>query len=543
MKKPINKLWLVGIGLILFIGTLGFRSDLMEISKQLEIFTNLFKELHMNYVDPTDPSELMDAAIEGLLSDLDPYTHYWKEDDVENNIITSTGTYTGIGATVDFLEDRIVIVEVYKDYPADLAGLRAGDEIMAIGGTLLREYDQHPGDLLSGAPKSTVELSYMRQGKRLQTTLIRSAVEVKAVPFSTMINKDIGYIILSYFNRQSTEEIIDALNELKQQGARSIILDLRNNPGGLLSEAINVSNIFLPEGELVVSTKSAIKKYNQSYYTTQRPVDTEIPLVVLINERSASASEIVAGALQDLDRAVIVGARSFGKGLVQRPRDLSHGRQLKVTISRYYTPSGRGIHSANPEDEAWNDSINPADNETFTTRNGRKIQDVGGIKPDIEAGSSTLGDITRTLLYHNYIFDYATRYYYTHELYNLEDFSFTQEDFEDFKYFLEQEEFDYQSATSQQLNEVMYAAQQEGFQQVVDPVIEGLLLKIDSAKTSKLEEHKSEIIGLLSDEIIKRYFYREGLYKYHLDKDPEMYKAVEILEDSSELAHLLGVQE
>lgn len=538
MKGTKKKFWLIGMSLLLGIATLGFRSDLMEISRQLEIFTDIFKELHMNYVDPTDPAELMDSAIEGLLSDLDPYTQYWKEEDVENNNITSTGNYTGIGATVDFLTDRIVIVEVYKDYPADHAGLKAGDEIMAIGDLPISEYERHPGDLLSGAPSSTIELSYLRQGKKLQTTLTRSAVDIKAVPFFSMINQEVGYIILSHFNRRTSEETTDALLKLKKQGATSIILDLRNNPGGLLSEAINVANIFLEEGELVVSTKSAIKKYNQSYYTTKKPVDPDIPLVVLINERSASASEILAGALQDLDRAVLVGARSFGKGLVQRPRDLSHGRQLKVTISRYYTPSGRGIH-ANPPEDSWMDTLPNTNTETYTSRNGRKIQEEGGIEPDIEIGSASFGTITEALLYHNYIFDYATRYYYSHEVEKLEDFRFTREDFEDFKEFLNQEDFSFQTSTAQQLNEVLYTAQHEGLQDVVGPVVDSLLLKLDRTQQRQLEQHKSEIVSLLSDEIIKRYFYREGLYQYHISNDPKIFKAAEILGDSTHLSQLL----
>lgn len=540
MKGSRNKFWLVALGLILCIGTLGFRHDLMEISKQLEIFTDLIKELHMNYVDPTDPEALMDSAIEGMLSNLDPYTEYWKEDDVENNQVTSTGTYTGIGATLDFMDDRILVVEVYKDNPADVAGLKAGDEIIAIGDQVVGKYHQHPGDLLHGAPRTRLGLTFLRQGEQFQTTLIRSAVEIKAVPFFTMIDPEKGYIILSHFNGQSTKETIDALDELKQQGASSIILDLRNNPGGLLSEAINVANIFLPEGELVVSTKSAIKKYNQSYYTTRKPVDTEIPLVVLINERSASASEIVAGALQDLDRAVIVGSRSFGKGLVQRPRDLSHGRQLKVTISRYYTPSGRGIAGTYPEEESEMEGVQDTDREIYNTRSGREIQNLGGIQPDIDVGSHALSGITKALLYDNYIFDYATRYYHSHEVKKLEEFSFTKEDFEDFQEFLEKEGFHYETSTAQLLNEVLYAAKREGLHQVVKPEIDSLFQKIDRIQTSKLEQHKSQIVGLLTDEIIKRYFYREGLYQYHIKEDEEIRKAVEVLQDTLGMAGLLG---
>ena len=322
-----------------------FKNDFFEIAKQIEIFTTLFKELNMNYVDETNPGDLMDTAIKSMLQDLDPYTNFMNEQDVEAARINNTGDYTGIGAKVRTLKDKLVIIEPYKDYPADKAGLKAGDEIIKVGNTRVETYKENAGDLLKGSPDTSVEVTYKRQGKIQTTTINRAEVEIKAVPHFSMVNDKTGYIVLSKFNNKASFETNYALRDLKAQGAERIILDLRGNPGGLLNEAIKIVNLFVPKGQLVVTTKSKVKKYNRTYYTQKDAIDTEIPLVVLIDRGSASASEIVSGSLQDLDRAVIVGSRSFGKGLVQRPKLLTYGTQVKITISRYYTPSGRCIQA------------------------------------------------------------------------------------------------------------------------------------------------------------------------------------------------------
>jgi len=330
--------------IILFTGT-AFKSDFFEIAKQIEIFTTLFKELNMNYVDETNPGELMDSAIKNMLKDLDPYTVFMNEQDVEAARINNTGDYTGIGARVKTLKDKLVIVEPYKDYPADKAGLKAGDEIIKVGNTLIETYKEDAGELLKGTTDSSIEVTFKRQGKTQTATIKRAEVEIKAVPYFSMVNDKTGYIVLSRFNEKASAETNYALRDLKAQGAEKIILDLRGNPGGLLNEAINIVNLFVPKGQLVVTTKSKVKKYNKTYYTQNEPIDTQIPVVVIIDGGSASASEIVSGSLQDLDRAVIVGSRSYGKGLVQRPKLLTYGTQVKITISRYYTPSGRCIQA------------------------------------------------------------------------------------------------------------------------------------------------------------------------------------------------------
>ena len=373
MKKLMTRKLIVPVlALAIFLTTTAFKSDFFEIAKQIEIFTTLFKELNMNYVDETNPAGLMDTAIKNMLQELDPYTVYLNEQDVEAFKISNAGEYSGIGALVRSYDDRLVIVEPYKGYPADLAGLKAGDEIVKIGDISVADFKEDAAELLKGSNNSTVSVTYRRQGNLFTTEVGRGSIEVDAVPFYRMADPKTGYIVLSRFNSKASAQTEEALRSLKEQGAERIILDLRGNPGGLLSEAINVTNLFVPKGEVIVTTQSKVKKFNQQYETRKAPVDEQIPLAILVDGQSASASEIVAGSLQDLDRAVILGTRSFGKGLVQRPLKLSYGTQLKVTISRYYTPSGRCIQALDyrNRDSAGNAARN-TDFKEFRTRNGR----------------------------------------------------------------------------------------------------------------------------------------------------------------------------
>lgn len=542
MKKTFSKIAFFASIPVLFFTTVSYKSDFFEIAKQLEIFTTLFKELNMNYVDETNPAELMDTAINAMLEDLDPYTHYWNEQEVQAARIDNAGEYTGIGATVGIKADKIVILEPYKDYPADKAGLKAGDEIIKIGNINVADFNEDAGELLKGAPNTSIDLTFKRRGEIKTTTLTRGAVEIKAVPYYKLLENNTAYIVLSQFNRNASAETIKALKELKDQGADKVILDLRGNPGGLLSEAINVANIFVPEGQLITSTKSAVEKYNQSFSTTRKPIDTEIPVVVLINGRSASASEIVAGSLQDLDRAVVIGARSFGKGLVQRPKELTYGTQLKVTISRYYTPSGRCIQALDytrRDTEGNAVRLTSKDYNEFKTRNGRKVYDGGGIAPDIKLETSEFSDITNAILQENAIFDYATNYYYQHELKTPEAFEFTDKDYSDFLKYLETTNFHFTTATEKELEEVMAAAEKEGYQQEISADIKEILGSISSSKEKALTSKKAEIKSLLSEEIIKRYFYKEGLYDYYVKENPEILKAKEVLKDQAQYKNIL----
>ncbi|MDG1329495.1 MAG: S41 family peptidase [Flavobacteriaceae bacterium] len=539
MKK---KILIPILALGILFTTVSFKGDFFEIAKQLEIFTTLFKELNMNYVDETTPSDLMNKAIKGMLENLDPYTVYWDEQEVEDARINNSGMYTGIGATVRNKDNKMIIIEPFKGFPADKAGLKSGDEIIKIGEITLLDNEGDASELLKGAANSKVKITYLRQGKTETTTLTRGAIDVHAVPFFQLINDDIGYIVLSKFNRKTTTETKAALEDLKLQGATKIILDLRGNPGGLLTEAINVVNLFVPKGATIVTTKSAIKKYNKTYKTQKPAFDSEIPLVVLVNGRSASASEIVSGGLQDLDRAVIIGARSFGKGLVQRPKELTYGTQLKVTISRYYTPSGRCIQAL----DYWNrdengDPIRLSANtyNSFKTKGGRTVYDGGGIVPDIELRSGEFSSITTALLKDQAIFDYATKYYYNNDINNWEDFSFSNRDFQDFLAFLKIHNFEYETETEKLFSEALRKSEDEHLQKDISSSYNQLMIVLDDAKEKALVEKKGEIINLLSDEILKRYFYRDGMYKYHLSYSPEILEAVSLLNNTSRYQKIL----
>ncbi|MBT9187008.1 MULTISPECIES: S41 family peptidase [Zobellia] len=532
MKKMLGKKILIPAFaiVILVAGSSFVKSDFFEIAKQIEIFTTLFKELNMNYVDETNPAELMDTAIKNMLDDLDPYTKFLNEQDVETYRINNAGEYSGIGALVRSFKDRLLIVEPYKGYPADKAGLKAGDEIIKIGAINVSDFDDNASELLKGANNTAVEVTYKRQGETKTATITRAAVEVDAVPFYKMADDKTGYIVLSRFNAKASAQTKEALLDLKGKGAEKIILDLRDNPGGLLSEAINVTNLFVDKGELIVTTKSKVKKFNTEYKTRNKPVDMDIPLVVLVNGSSASASEIVSGGLQDLDRAVIMGARSFGKGLVQRPLKLTYGTQLKVTISRYYTPSGRCIQSL----DYWNrdedgNAVQKTAFKDFTTRNGRKVQDGGGVLPDIEVASTKANELTTALMNNNVIFDYATNYFYKHKLKDVSSFKFSESDYKDFKTFVSKSDFSYETKTEKTLKAAMTDREEVIFNDAIENDFRTLLLDIEKSKIVALDDYQREIESKLQDEIVKRYAYREGLYDYYLKNDDAILAATELL--------------
>lgn len=537
MKNLLKKKILIPIiACGLFLTTTAFKDDFFEIAKQIEIFTTLFKELNMNYVDETNPAHLMDTAIKSMLADLDPYTNFMNEQDVEAARINNTGDYTGIGAKVKTLKDKLVIVEPYKNYPADKAGLKAGDEIIKVGNTLIETYKEDAGELLKGATDTSVEVTYKRQGKTQTATIKRAEVEIKAVPHFSMVNAKTGYIVLSRFNNKASSETNYALRDLKAQGAERIILDVRGNPGGLLNEAINIVNLFVPKGQLVVTTKSKVKKYNKTYYTQNDPIDTEIPLIILIDEGSASASEIVSGALQDLDRAVIVGSRSFGKGLVQRPKELIYGTQVKITISRYYTPSGRCIQALdywhrNEKGEAVR--VAQENYNAFKTKNGRKVFDGGGVLPDVSFNASKNSSIITAIVNSDLIFNYATTYYYNHAIKDVTDFKLTDTDFSNFKTFLKSSDFSFETDTEKALNKALEAAKKDALDVAIKTDFNVLMSNLIKSKISAIDQNKTYLMELLTEEIVKRYVYREGLYDYYKIHDANVKKATEILSNTS----------
>ncbi|WP_066223015.1 S41 family peptidase [Formosa haliotis] len=545
MKTLLKKKILIpALAAVVFVSTTAFQNDFFEIAKQIEIFTTLYKELNMNYVDETNPADLMDTAIKSMLKDLDPYTTFMNEQDVEAARINNTGDYIGIGARVKTLKDKLVIVEPYKDYPADKAGLKAGDEIIKIGTVDLSTFKDEKGDLLKGSPGTQVEVTYMRQGKTQTATINRAEVEINAVPYFSMINDETGYIVLTQFNSKASSQTAYAVKDLKAQGAKNIILDLRDNPGGLLSEAVNTVNIFVPKGQLVVTTKSKVEKYNKTYYTQKDALDVEIPVVVLINGRSASASEIVAGTLQDLDRAVVIGSRSFGKGLVQRPKQLTYGTQLKLTISRYYTPSGRCIQALDywhRDEKGEAVRLTKKDYHEFKTKNGRPVFDGGGVLPDETLEITKNSAITDAILKNDFIFDYATTYYYKHQnIKDVDKFKLTDTDFQDFKKYLKSKDFKFETETEKALTKALEFAKKEGLDDNIEKDYNTLINNLNTSKIKGIDENKAELSSLLTDEIVKRYAYREGLYDFYKTHNPEIKRATEILSNSTTYSGFLN---
>ncbi|MCB0442602.1 MAG: S41 family peptidase [Flavobacterium sp.] len=541
--KKLKKRYIIPVVLsgFLFVGS-SFREDFFEIAKQIEIFTNLFKTVNMNYVDETNPGELMDKAIKSMLADLDPYTNYFNEGDVVKFKINNTGEYTGIGAMITRKDGKIIIKEPYKDYPADKAGLKAGDEIFQIGDVNLRDYKEDASALMRGAKNAKVEVKFIRQGKTQTATIVLDEVEVKAVPFYGKVDDKTGYIVLSQFNRKASFETQAALLELKSKGAERIILDLRGNPGGLLNEAVNICNLFVPKGEVIVTTKSKIEKHNQTYKTTREPIDLDIPLVVLVDGKSASASEIVSGALQDLDRAVVVGSRSFGKGLVQRPLDLTYGTQVKVTISRYYTPSGRCIQAldySKKDAEGKAIKTDAKNFNAFKTKKGRTVYDGGGIQPDVELVETKLSSIAEALQKNDAIFNFATTYFYKNPNQGNAIPIITDTDFNDFKAFLKKENFSFDTETEKQLKKTLEVAQNEKIDENIKTEYQNLLTALRKSEEIQLDKNKNEIKELLLDELIKRYQYKEGLYQYYIQNNSEVKKGTAILANASEYNKIL----
>jgi carboxyl-terminal processing protease len=525
----------------LYIGA-SFKEDFFEVAKQIEIFTTLFKELNKNYVDETNPGDLMDKAIKGMLASLDPYTVFFNEQDVVKFKINNTGEYTGIGAIITRKEDRLIIKEPYKDFPADKAGLKAGDEIIQIGDVVIANFKDEASQLLKGVKNTKIDLKYIRQGKTNTAQVVLDEVEIKSVPFYGKIDDNTGYIVLAHFNKKAGLETKYALEQLKKEGVKRIVLDLRDNPGGLLNEAVTICNLFVPKNEIIVTTKSKIEKHNNTYKTTKEPIDTEIPLAIIVNERSASASEIVSGALQDLDRAVIIGSRSFGKGLVQRPVDLTYGTQLKVTISRYYTPSGRCIQALDYTHKDKNGLATQREEKKYTafkTKKGRTVYDGGGILPDIVLKETKLSPIAEALEKNDAIFNFATHYYYKNPNLGNSIPNISESDFQDFKEYLKSNTFSFITETQLALKKTLDVAKKEQIEEAIISEYQQLLTALKKSESNLLDKNQKEIKNLIQEELIKRYQYQEGLYQFYLKNNVEIKRAVQVLNSPMEYKSIL----
>lgn len=542
MKKLITKK--VGLGLMgLFIGVAltGFRYDFFEIAKQIEIYNSIFKEINMGYVDKTNPAQLMENGVKHMLTELDPYTVYSTEQDVQDAKIYRSGIYVGVGAKMRVIEKKLFVEEVFKGLSADKAGLKAGDEIIKINNLQLSESFEQAKLLLNGKNKSSVLITYKRENKEKQVELIREEKKQKAVPLYQMLENNVGYIALDKFSRSASSEVESALKFLLIDEAEGLILDLRNNPGGLLQEAVKIVNLFVAKNQLVVSTRSNIEQYNNQFITQKQPVSEDIPLVVLINERSASASEIVAGALQDLDRAVIIGSRSFGKGLVQQPKPLPYGAQLKITISRYFTPSGRCIQALDYRQRTGNGEAqkrNESDYKAFKTKNGRTVYDGGGVRPDIEIIKRGEFDLINNLKKEHMFFLFATDYCRKNSLEKWDNFMLDESIFKSFKEFCLQKNFSLGTKTEKYLNRAYSYSLEEGLKNINSSLIE-VKSFVRKEKILALEASKEKIMNHLSEEIVKNIFYKEGLYQFSLVNNKGIQSAKSLLEDPKEYYSIL----
>ena len=543
MSQKIKKRYFIPaiLSIFLFVGV-SFKDDFFEISKQIEIFTTLYKTVNQNYVEETNPAEMMDKAIKSMLADLDPYTNYFNEQDVIKFKINNTGEYTGIGALITRKEDKLIIKEPYKGFPADKAGLKAGDEITQIGDVLLADFKDDASQLTKGAKGTKIAIKYLRQGKPMTTQLVLEEVEVKAVPFYGMADDKTGYIVLSQFNAKAFSDTKEALEKLKSDGATQIVLDLRGNPGGLLNEAVNICGLFVPKGETIVTTKSKNSKYNNTNKTSREPIDIEIPLVIIVDGKSASASEIVSGALQDLDRAVVLGSRSYGKGLVQRPFDMTYGTQVKVTIAKYYTPSGRCIQALDYGHKDKNGKAIRTDEKNynaFKTKKGRTVYDGGGILPDVVLENTKTSNIAEALQKNDGIFNYVTYYYYKNPTLGDKIPTITDADLDDFKAFLKREKISFDTETEVALRNTLEKAKKENVDTAIATEYQQLLTALERSEETLIDKNQKEIKNLILDEIIKRFQYKEGLYQYYIKNNFEIKKAIEILDDKPQYNKIL----
>ena len=527
----IKKTGVVVLTVLIFISTTAYRNDYFEIAKQIEIFTTLFKEINMNYVDETNPAKLMQEGLRHMLEGLDPYTTYLSEQDVESARMNRGAAYVGIGATVKESDKKLIVVEVFEGLPADEKGIKAGDEIIKIDGNEVAELEGVAQEFLNGKKNTNVSLLILSNGSIKTVVVKRAGIEPKAVPTAKILADGVGYIALDRFSKTASREVENALKVLIIDEAKGVILDLRNNPGGLLQEAVKIVNLFVQKGQLVVSTKSNIAAYNQEFRTTKQPLSLEIPLVILINEKSASASEIVAGALQDLDRAVVLGTRSFGKGLVQRPKPMPYGGQLKVTISRYYTPSGRCIQALdyrNRGEDGKASRYQEINYKAFQTQNGRTVFDGGGVSPDVLGEKKESSTFINRLIKSAVVFNYVNNYYHNNSLEDIKDFKLSKSDFNQFKkrsygsqVFLKDETVTYLNGFSSIIKDAGLAG--------LDDKLKELNGVLNKSKVELMDHHKEEIIYVLEKEIVRRFYYRKGMYEYYLLKNEDVITAQRLL--------------
>jgi carboxyl-terminal processing protease len=538
MKRK-TRILLVALGFVA-LGLVAFKATdrYFEIQKNLDIFASLFKEVNMFYVDEVNPNTLMKTGIDAMLNSLDPYTNYIPEDEIEDYRTMTTGQYGGIGALVGNREGKTLIIMPYEGFPAIKAGLKIGDEILKIDGIELKgKYSTQVSKLLKGQAGTKVRLEIKPYGQSTskEVILVRENVKIDNVRFYAMVSEDVGYIQLTDFTSGASREVKNAFEKLKAEGAKKMILDLRGNPGGLLNEAVNISNLFINRDAEVVSTKGKNQEWNKTYRALNPSLDIETPLVVLTNGRSASASEIVAGVIQDYDRGVLIGQKTFGKGLVQATRPLSYNSQLKVTTAKYYTPSGRCIQAldySNRKEDGSVDKIADSLKSAFKTKNGRVVYDGAGIDPDILVEPRKFSAIANALRNKNLLFDYASEYHLKHTtIKSAKEFRLTEAEYAEFVKWVKSRDFEYTTQALKELKELEAKAKEEKIGNGVDAQIKLLEARLMPNKDTDLQTYKEEIKAALESEIVARYYLEKGQTQSMFNYDPDLQEALNLFKN------------
>lgn len=516
-----------------------------EIARNLDIFASLFKEVNSFYVDEIDPEKSIKIGIDAMLASLDPYTNYIPEEDMAAYLTMTTGEYGGIGALIGIIDDKVVITMPNEGFPADKAGIKIGDEITEIDGvSTIGKNTSDVSTMLKGAAGTDIKITVKRQDESMNFELARAKIIINNVPYSGMVNDNIGYIKLTEFTTNAAKEVKDALVKLKKEGATNVILDVRGNPGGILQEAVAICNLFIPKNKVVVETKGKTPNWNKIYRTNNKPIDTEIPLVVLTSSGTASAAEIISGTMQDYDRGVLVGRKTFGKGLVQTTRPLGYDTQLKITVSKYYTPSGRCIQAIdyshrNPDGSVGKipDSLMVA----FKTANNRTVYDGGGITPDIKVKPEYFSALAISLITEGHLFNYANEYYYEHPIApDKNDFVLTDTEYEKFITWINGKELEYRSDIELAVDEFEEAAMESSEYNDLKSEIENLKVEVAHNQQEDLKLYQEEISNVLSVQIVANYYLTKGEIANALTHDPDVKKAIEILSDQESYRKLLS---
>lgn len=539
MKKALKKKIIIGATVIASFTGFGFSVDLFEITKNLEVFNSLYRELNIAYVEDADPGELMTVGIDAMLKSLDPYTVYIPESRMEDFRFMTTGQYGGIGSLIRNIDGKVVIAEPYEGFPAMKAGLMAGDVILKVDEKPIDNMEQDEiTTILKGESGTEVSIVVIRPGSNdtLLFNLNREEIKVPDVPFYSILGDSTGYIKLNSFTQTASKEVFSAYRELEKKGMNKLILDLRGNGGGLLREAINIVNMFVAKGEVIVETKGKNPDWDKEYKGLNQPIDLKDPLIILVDGGSASASEIVSGSLQDFDRAVILGDTTFGKGLVQQTRELDYNAKLKVTVAKYYIPSGRSIQKLNYSNRNENGKVEEVADSllvSYYTKNERPVINGRGIIPDVEVELDEFSKVAYALYVDSYIFNYATLYKLEHNtIAEAEEFTFSDEDYEQFKTWLREKDFSYSTNTEEYYNELIEAAKTENYYAEVEADLLDLKSLITERKKADLDKYKKEIIELLNNEIVSRYYYQTGRIENTLATDPYILKANDVFNSS-----------